>query len=162
MASFKDSAGKEYTLRLTFRMAVVIKEKTTVDLIGDFQKAWMQIHSDVPTFCNVLFHMVKGNNQFDGDEAAFFDLLDGDTLEAARNAVVESVIDFFPNQQRTPLKEMDKKAKVVGDLIGKKARVVMDERVSRVEKQINEATGDSFGTLLEDLQSSLGHTPSAN
>jgi hypothetical protein len=162
MASFKDSSGKEYNVRLTVKTWRHVKEKTSVDLAGDFQKSILLLHSDPLVFCNVLYHLVQDQHQ--GDEESFADLLDGQTLEAARNAVVSAVIDFFPNQnQRATAAEMVKRADALAEKVGTKAKLTMDQKATEFENRINEASTESFGTLLADLEGSIrGLTPSAN
>jgi hypothetical protein len=161
MPSFKDSQGNEYDVRLTVKSWRFVKEKTGVDLAGDFQKSMLTIHSDIAAFTNVLYHLVR--DQTDGDEEAFFDRLNGDSLEAAREAVVDAVIDFFPNQnQRATAKELVTKANVLEGHLTRKARVVMDEKAKRFRDQIDSTSGESLSKLLEDLGLPPGDSPSAN
>lgn len=164
MTSFKDADGKEYTIRLNVRLWQFVKEKTGVDLAGDFQKSMLVLHNDLAAFCNVLYHIVKGSNQFDGDEAAFFDVLNGEALEAAREAVVHAVIDFFPNRnQRDTATEVVKKANVLQDSLARRAKVVIDEKATSLTERISRSTSsDTLGKLLDELGETRGNTPSAN
>jgi hypothetical protein len=153
MAKFKDSSGKEYTLRLTFGVWRQIKDGTGVDIAADFEKVYVRLHTELDVFANVLFHFCKGCNQFEGDEAAFAEILDGETLEAAREAVVAAVIDFFPNRQKTAATTMIQKARVLEDAIGTKAMLVMDETLTKTMRGVKDSSSESFGPLLASLAS---------
>jgi hypothetical protein len=162
MASFNDSEGREYKLKLTIGLARIIRDATTVDLAGDFEKSVTTFTGDPYAFCNVLFHWAKHTGQFDGDEAAFANTMDRDTVEAALPAVVDAVVDFFPKEKRELLKKIVAKGKELETETAAKMMELVDEGTEKVKAKLREQSGESFTTFLDGLGSTRIRTPSAN
>lgn len=152
MASFK-LGDKTYTLRLTYGVRQRILDATGVDLANDFDKVWTLPQSDLTAFCNVVFQWIK--TEFGGDEQAFADLVDGDVLETAHEAVVQAVIDFFPKEKRPTLTEIGTKKKEMDRELAATALRVMDREKDELIKKIDEASIESLTTWLGTQASDL-------
>jgi hypothetical protein len=77
------------------------------------------------------------------DEDAFVEAFNGDTLESATNALVEEVIDFFPQPRRDYLRAI----KAATDKAAAKTAESMEKAVKEglFEKAVDEALGKPSG-----------------
>lgn len=150
MASFSVD-GKEYPLRLTFAVRQRILDTTKIDLANDFEKVGTLPQSDLTGFVNVVYQWIKP--EFGGDEQAFAALVDGDVLEAAHEAVLEAVIDFFPGEKRPTLRTIKTKSKELDRELAATALKVMDKEKAALIEKLNEASIESLTTWLGSLAS---------
>lgn len=150
MASFT-LGGKEYTLKLTFAVRQRIMDATKIDLAADYEKIHALPQADLTAFCNVVYHWIKPD--FRGEETHFAELIDGDALEAAHEAVLQAVIDFFPQSKRSTLHKINEKSKELDKTLAVKGLEVMDRERASLLQKIDEASIESLTTWLGSLAS---------
>ena len=123
MSKFKDNEGREYVLSLNVAAVKKIKEKTGVDLINlDSMPGQL---SDVYKLFDVLWMLIEGQNDVTPEE--FGAAMAGDSIEAATDALLQMVVDFFPGRRREVLNTCLEKAKVLNE-------TMLDHAAAQVEK----------------------------
>lgn len=105
MKSFTDNAGQEWRLNYSLGAKRIIKRDFGVDLVdlfGDNNKeAVAIIFDDYERLASILWVLCQSQAEQSGvspDE--FAERLGGDVFADAADALVEAVIDFFPNPNR--------------------------------------------------------------
>ena len=91
----RDECGVDLLACLTDRNAVASLEKIISGLAADpiTVISWLAVIEDVP----------------ESDATTFGRLFDGETLNQAAGAIIEAIIDFFPEPQRTILQRLMEK-----------------------------------------------------
>jgi hypothetical protein len=103
MAKFTDYTGQEWTLRLTVYMVAQIRSETGINLaLVSKDRGWVnQIFGDERDdgkLASILFLLCEQQcQQAKLSPEQFAQQLDGPTLEAAGQALVEAIADFFPS-----------------------------------------------------------------
>lgn len=119
MHRFTDTAGREWMLRVNVGTARRAKEDAGIDILGlldapkDGAKSQLETLSEdpsriVPIVASLCKEQIADRKI---DAFTFEEGFDGETLEKATNALLEEIIDFFPNPRRAILK----KAKAMAD-----------------------------------------------
>lgn len=106
-ASFRDAAGRTWHLLLTIGRARAIREATGVD-VGRVEDGafFLQIRRDPEKFASVLWLLCEKQAELLNPPltpAAFVEALDGNALDAAREAISQAVISFTPAAVRGAL-----------------------------------------------------------
>lgn len=107
MRSFKDENGKPWTLSVNVGTVKKVRGLTKVDLL-DLRDGnlFNELASDPVKLGDVLWCLCEDEAKAAGiDDLAFAKALAGDALEAATNALLEEIIDFFPKPQRDLLRK---------------------------------------------------------
>ncbi len=108
MAKFTDSAGNEWAIRLTVGNVAALKSEAGFDLSAACRggEALARALYDEPdTFAKILWQLVsEQNTRLDLKPAGFLDLLDSETLDAASDAFLEAVADFFHRRRSGEVK----------------------------------------------------------
>lgn len=149
MQSFKNMSGKNYSVNMTMGLRNVIKAKLDIDVLeladNDFELL-QTIGNDMPLMGELILVAFVPDAYDDQDKmAAFFDQVDGTTLEAAFKALLEAVADFFPKSKGDALRT----------ILGK-----MFELEEAATKQITEQLAKlPIGILASELTNSLGSSP---
>ena len=106
MPSFK-AGGKEWLVAVDGPKIRRIREACGVDLGARDCSQFDRLTNDPLLAQDVLWQLCRKDAEAAGlDCDQFQGLLSGDVGEAAGNALIEAVIDFFPNQQRKLLRDM--------------------------------------------------------
>ena len=107
MSRFIDAADRAWDLTLTSGDMRRVKSALGLylpDMVKD-QTVLAKLTNDMELLAETLLLCTQRQRESQGvDNDAFLDALNGDTIEAATNALVLAVIDFFPPAQRRPLK----------------------------------------------------------
>lgn len=115
MATFKDTAGQEYSTKITVATYLKLKAKgiDLNDLIrGDLlQRLTDDVGLMIETLCIVAAPK-------DADE--FLSSMDGETLETAVNSLLDGFVDFFPQAKQPALRRLLEKGREVERLVGEK------------------------------------------
>lgn len=107
MRSFKDRNGKDWAVRITVASVAACRKDPGFDLLSvmDDKNAVLNLSHDPVALVGVLYAVlatdIKASNmtpeQF-GEAVS-----DGDVIEAATFALLESIADFSPSHRRQPL-----------------------------------------------------------
>lgn len=125
MKTFKDSTGKAWTININLGMIETVKALHGInlhELFADDMKLIGTLFDDPPLLANVLW-TVCGNSGPVSPE--FLAGLGGDELEAAANALIEDIIDFFPKRRRETLRAMVAKTWEIVDATQAKGREIL-------------------------------------
>lgn len=99
--SFKDNTGREWHLCLTVGLVMRVHAETGVDLGSTAQRPeWVQLLFSEPVrLAKVLWILCEGQAARLGVEPeAFWDVFDGEVLNAAGDALAACVTRFFPRK----------------------------------------------------------------
>jgi len=126
---FADAKGREYECRVTLQTAINLKSQADFNL-NDIGKTDLleRLTNDPELLVNVLWVIVEKSakaNQVDQEE--FAASLGGDTLAAAVDAMMDSIVSFFQPSRRTALKMMLDKGREVESLAGQQLRAAMEK-----------------------------------
>lgn len=104
MKRFLDSTGKQWEFDVNLESIERVKSICNVDLsdlFGDDLKLISSLFENPSLLVSVLWELCE--HQDDTLKAAFRKSMRGDSLELAASALVDDVIDFFPNARRREL-----------------------------------------------------------
>lgn len=129
MSQFTDNQKRTWTLALDWYLHEQVKSRTGVMLLslGDNGcQLLSKLHTDMSLLVNVLWILCEEQAESLGVAAEgnltagdkFMKGLGGDVLESAASALVEAVIDFFPNPvQRESLRTVMSKARETSEIL---------------------------------------------
>lgn len=130
MHSFKDNAGRAWNLEINVLVCQQLKAAHGFDvyaLLDDGMKKLAELVSNPVHLAEVLCTLIKGQLAALGvTPEQFFAALAGDVLDAAAQAFVDEVLDFFPERAT---RQIHKKAIL-------KAKELQAVMVSRAEKEL--------------------------
>ncbi len=138
MASFSDTAGDQWQVRVTLGAVQRCRDIASIDLLtvvgGD---AFAEFVADPVKAATALFAVVKPEADRRGIALdAFLDRLSGDAIQAARDALMDAIVDFFPS----PAERRARRNLLV------EVRRVMDAEMAKLEA---ETTPERLRSLLE-------------
>ena len=126
MHKFTDNDGHEWGISLNSWTAREVKEKTGVDLL-DMESLTTKL-ADTYTLVNVLWVLVsKEAGERGTTDEDFGRSLAGDQVEDATNAMLEEIIDFFPQSRRPILRKALEKANLLTQEMTKAGMEAMDK-----------------------------------
>lgn len=111
MKTFKDAIGREWVVDVNVATARAVRDILKVDLFSLFEKEAGRLFADPCLTVDVLYVLCR--KQCDDrkvTDVEFGSGMSGDALLEGTNALIESVIDFFPSSRRPVLRAMVKKA----------------------------------------------------
>lgn len=121
MFSFVDLENREWKLSITIGSVRQVKETLGVDLLG-FPEILEKLSGDIYTLVNVLFVLVKPQaDKLNVTDEDFGYALGGDVLEKAVDALMEELINFFPQRRRELLQKLKTKSKEYQETVLAKA-----------------------------------------
>lgn len=100
LPSFTTTDGKRYTVSVTYGTIKRVTDETGVLLTDLFvnEGAIAALFGQDARFVEVLVSLVRP--QLAGTEAEFLDTIDGAVIEQAADALLEGVVDFFPEPRK--------------------------------------------------------------
>lgn len=123
MRTFKDNAGREWRLAIGLATARNLKEATDgrIDVIE--QSKGTTVHNlfgalaaDIGLLGQVLWILCEAQaEEFGISELQFAEAFDMDALARGQDALIEAIIDFFPNRSRGLLREGAAVARAIAD-----------------------------------------------
>ena len=152
--SWTDSDNRSWSCAITVATVKRVQQLAEVNLLEAFDGLLMKLADDPVSLANVLYAVCKPQaDEWGVTDEQFGELLGGETIEAATNALVQGIIDFFPNQRRQVLKQIWAKTQ-------KARQAVTDLAVEKVESpQLDElqmlalqAAGMEFDRQIEKLR----------
>ena len=116
MSHFTDTANRRWNLAINVGTVKRVRELTDVDLLAILDRPQMlsDLAGDPVRFVDVLFVVVKPQaDQMQITDEQFGEALDGSSIEAATDAFLEALVDFFPGARRATLQKVLGRAKEV-------------------------------------------------
>lgn len=131
--AWKDRNGKTHVVQFTMRSAMQIRDQCEVDLLAPLQSAdkvqpVMTQLAQSPQLVLELLSIVE--NIPEAELTQFFDLFDGDAFEAASEAVLWAIIEFFPQRPRMIFLAILKRTREAWATLGQTAETEILERVA--------------------------------
>ena len=144
MKSFTDTKGQVWDIDITIGPARRVKSRLGVDLntvIDNKAAGLVELLTDPYRLVDVLFVLCEAQAvQRQISDQDFADVIGGDVLEAAANAFVEALIDFFPHARiRANLRAWFKAAKQM-----------REKMLTRAELEISRINPDTEADKLID------------
>ena len=164
MKTFRDTADREWSVEINVTTLKRVKDLTGVDLtalIRPNDPTFKNMSTDMFQLFDVLIALVKPQfeqRQITAD--AFGQSLDENSVEAAVNALLEGVIDFFQSDKRAILRRALLKVTTAADRGRRQNLETAAQRVESTEfDQIVERamSGTSSTDSPESLESTPGH-----
>ena len=162
MKTFADNAGRTWTVAINVDCIRRVKKLLDVNLLDAIEgKLIEQLVSDPVLLCDVIYVICKpeADAQSVSDEE-FGRAMAGDAIDAATNALLEELADFFPSGKRQVLRKALAKLKVLEaksiDLANK--RLDDPGLMKRMEKELEQpevTPGSSSGNSPELSESTL-------
>lgn len=102
MHTFKDNAGRTWTVALNVDTIKAVRDLTKVNLLEAVEgKLLERLANDPILLCDVLYALVKTEaDKANISDADFGRALYGDAIDAATTALLEELVDFFPKRRR--------------------------------------------------------------
>jgi len=158
MANFSDLNGRNWVVTLDVYSIKQIKKELEVDLLDEkVHETLQRIAEDIVLAIDVLYLAMKEKlDTANVSELEFGKSLAGDCLNDAVGALVEALVDFFPNPRK---REFTKKMwdKATGHLDrGHKEMIAIleDERIdTQLESQMDKLREKGVETVISGLNS---------
>jgi hypothetical protein len=149
MHRFTDNDGRTWVVRVTVDAIKRVRALCEVDLLQAIDGKLLEtLISDPITLCDCLYALFKPQADEAGvSDEAFGRAMAGDCLEQATQALLEDLVDFFPQRRRDLLRGALEKLKAVESraLELAEARLQSPELDDQVERMLSEL-GDWSGT----------------
>ena len=99
MRTFMDNAGRTWTISLTVAAVKRVRDLAKIDLLDLANgRVFERLVADPVTLCDALYAACKPQADAEGiTDEAFGEAMAGDAIEHASKALVEELIQFFPN-----------------------------------------------------------------
>ena len=142
MRTFTDNAGRTWTIALTVAAVKRVRDLAKLDLLNLANgRVFERLVADPVTLCDALYAACKPQADAEGiSDEAFGEAMAGDAIEHASKALIEELIQFFPNaRERAAL------SRVVRTM-----DAAMDRARSDVERKLE--SGEIERTIEEALE----------
>ncbi len=97
MRSFKDCEGREWNMSVTIGSARMVKDQFDVDLLRFDERLIGRLSAEMVLMADIVYLLIEQQAKGrDVTREAFFDALDGNALEAAKEALIEATVDYLP------------------------------------------------------------------
>jgi len=159
MRTFQDSAGRTWTIAVTVDAVKRVRDLLKEDLL-DIERVFPRLLADPILLCDVVYCVCKP--QADAERITDVDFaraMAGDVIAHAKAALVEELVDFFPEPSRREtlrlaIRKYDELAERTKELI--KARLNSPVLAQEIEAALT-SVGDSFTSWQESSASTPGH-----
>jgi len=143
MSHFTDTANRRWNLSINVGTVKRVRELTDVDLLAILDRPQMlnELAGDPVRFVDVLFVIIKPQaDSLDVTDEQFGETLDGSAIEAATDAFLEALVDFFPGARKATLQKVLRRAKENSD----KAEAMLTQALA--DGTIDQAITDALST----------------
>lgn len=150
---FKDTSGKLWTLSISIKNYIDIKQKFGIDISDVFSKdnnwlAQLAAQDDLMNLIGILLEVTESTRKEQNiSEDDFFALFDGDTLEAATSAFIEAVVLFLPAHKQTAMRTVIEAVEVGLQ----KTQETLDASKTRMIEKVSETMEVEAKKVLDDL-----------
>lgn len=159
LPKFTDLAGREWTLQIGVTTCKRVRELAGVDLANADAELCHELSVNPEKLVNVLFAIVAPRAQeLKISEAAFGESLGGDVLDAAAEATIEAIINFFQKFRRDVLKTTWRK------LTERKNQLLTSAltRLNSLDTHLDAAVTEALQTIDQELSQLTVGKPSTN
>lgn len=144
MRTFKDNAGRTWTISLTVAAVKRVRDLAKIDLLDLANgRVFERLVADPVTLCDALYAACKPQADAEGvSDEQFGEAMAGDAIEHASKALVEELIQFFPNaRERAALSRVVQTMDAAMD----RARGVVERRIEsgEIDRAIELAMADT-------------------
>lgn len=153
MRQFKDENGRPWTLSINIGTVKKVRGLAKVDLL-DLRDGnlFNDLSSDPVKLGDVLWVLCETEATAAGiDEIQFAQALAGDALDAATNALLEEIVDFFPKAQREILRKALATGRQMQERQMEKAIKQVDKALAEWRQEESEPSGSSSTNAQESL-----------
>ena len=155
MRTFQDSAGRTWTIAVTVDAVKRVRDLLKEDLL-DIERVFPRLLADPILLCDVVYCVCKP--QADAEKVSDVDFaraMAGDTIARAKAALVEELVDFFPDQGqretlRLAIEKYDQLAAQIKELV--KVKLNSPALTKEIEAALT-AVGGSFTSSPESSAS---------
>lgn len=133
--TFKDSAGREYDLKISLAAAMKLEADFGINLRDHFSgQLYEQITDSTAKLLNVVAVLAAKSFELHGlTVQQFADALDGDAVAAMQAALQAAIVDFSPPVARPAMlkirEKLDRVASLTGQRLISNAEELTDEKV---------------------------------
>lgn len=124
MRTFKDSAGRTWKIDINVAQVKRVKSALSLDLLGlvdDRMRPLEQLLSDPVKLVDLIYVLCSEQVEKDGvSDEQFGRAMAGDVIEAAAEAFVGALSDFFPSRQRQALQLVMRKQTELKEVLATK------------------------------------------
>lgn len=107
MHQFKDNEGREWSLAMNIAQAKRIKASIHLDFVDDGFGAVQAIADSIGKAVDVIWLLCERQATERGlSDEQFGEALTGDVIDAALQALLEEITDFFPPRHRGPMRKI--------------------------------------------------------
>jgi len=146
MASFTDSDGRSWTLRIDVSAIRRVRKALDVDLLDLAGGPLLErVAGDPVLLVDLLYALARGQADEQGvDAEAFGAGLVGDAIDAATAALLEALADFFPSRKAALLKAVIEKGQTLADRLQARAeKKVAEMNLEEAMRMLGGASGNS-------------------
>lgn len=153
MKTFKDSAGRDWSVTVDFGALLRVRDATGVDLLKiheDNFSVLNRISTDLLLLIQILALLCESQFQGKGlTRDQFCAAMAGDSIEQAHRALIDDLIDFFPDaRKRAWMKKVVEKADQMTTIV-----------LQKTEAKIDQA---DLEAMAEELINSSGKPPASS
>jgi len=141
MASFKDNAGRNWTVHIDVGAVKAVRDVLDVDLMDVVEgKLLEQLATDPVLLVDVLYVLCR--DQADSQNVSDVDFgraIAGDVIDMAVDAFLEALVGFFPSRRRQLLAKARDKYRTLETMVLDEAerRLDSDELESRLRREMS-------------------------
>ena len=160
MKTFKDNAGRTWTLGIDVAAIKRVRSLLDVDLMTAVEgKLLERLVSDPVLLCDVIYCVCKPEADADGvSDEEFGRAMAGDAGDHATTALLEELVDFFPQARRRLLAKALGKLKTLEARALEVAEMKLDSPELEAEMEAAlQSIGGSSGSLPGSPESTRGH-----
>lgn len=150
---FKDNTDSIWTLKITIRDFIQIKQEFGIDVSDVFSKdnnwlAQLAAQDNLMDLIGILLLLTKADREAKGlSEDDFLALFGGDTLEAATTAFIEAVVLFLPAHKQTAMRTV---LNAVGMGL-KKTTETLEKSSQRIVEKVEATMEAEAQKILDEL-----------
>jgi len=156
MKTFKDNEGRTWTVKVNISTVKRVKSLLGINIFDAIEKDLIaRLVTDTILLVDVLYVICKPEaEQKNVSDEQFGEGLAGDAITAATTALLEELVDFFPEAKRQVLQKAVGKYRKVESLAIEMAMKYLDSRETekKIEAELRNIS-DSSGSLPESSES---------
>ncbi len=159
MKTFKDEAGRTWTLAVNVSAIKRVRDLIDVDLMQLVEgeaKLIERLYTDPILLVDVLYAICKPQADKESvTDEQFGEAMAGDAIELATTALLDDIISFFPSSRsRERITKVMAKFRAVIEKVHDKLDVAVDSpALERKLEEVLETVGEPFGDLPESSES---------
>ena len=160
MKTFKDNAGRTWTLGIDVAAIKRVRSLLDVDLMSAVEgKLLERLVSDPVLLCDVIYCVCKPEADSNGvSDEEFGRAMAGDAVDHATTALLEELVDFFPQARRRLLAKALGKLKTLEARALEVAEMKLDSPELEAEMEAAlQSIGGSSGSSPGSPESTRGH-----